>query len=167
MNKPQNNTQKEYKIDMMSVYPQTFLDGSKISVGSAGNQNNFGSSTCQNCMTGGCANCQNNTYTNPPDGQMFAGQPNFQDLLPLLLKSLGGKGDVSSLMPLISKFSQNSPQDGASVIQNLLNIMPKMQNKNNEQSAKNTTTTSATSNEGSPSETRGSQIDKLEIIKDL
>lgn len=158
---------KEFKIDIMSVYPQTFLDGSKMTTANANYQNNYASSVCQNCMAGNCASCQNNTYINPSDGQQFGNQPNLQDLLPLLLKSLGSKGDMSSLMPLISKFSQNSPQDGASAIQNLLNIMPKMQNKNNEQPAKNTPKTNCGAESNSLTKTSGSEIDKLEIIKDL
>ncbi len=167
MNKPQNSIPKEYKIDIMSVYPQTFLDGSKMTTANSNYQNNFASSTCQNCMEGNCASCQNNTYMNPSDGQLSSNQPNFQDLLPLLLKSLGDKGDMSSLIPLISKFSQNSPQDGASAIQNLLNIMPKMQNKNNEQPAKNTPKTNSGAESNSLTKTNGSEIDKLKIIKDL
>lgn len=167
MNKTQNGTPKEYNIDIMSAYPQTFLDGSKMTATNSNYQNNFPNSACQNCMANNCTNCQNNTYTNPSAGQMFGNQPNFQDLLPLLLKSLSGKGDISSLMPLISKFSQNSPQDSASAIQNLINIMPKLQNKKDEQTAKNTSVTWSDANKNFHSKIVESQIDKLEIIKDL
>lgn len=165
MNKQTNIPTKEYKIDIESTYPQTFIDGSKI-IESPDGQKKFANYSCQNCA-GNCANCQNNTNLNQSNGQIFSAQPNFQDLLPLLLKSLGGKGDMSSLMPLISKFSQSSQQNDASAIQNLLNLMPKAQNKNSNMSKKNMANSTPISSENSHQKITPSQIDNYIFIKDL
>ena len=158
MNTNKDNSPKEYKIDIATTYPQTFLDGTKLN-----------DSACQNCRTSSCQNCQNgyvnSSQTNDSTEQGYiANQPNMQDLLPMLLQSLGGKSDISSLLPLISKFSQNMPQDGASAIQNLLNFLPKKQNKT---SAQNTQTDGKTSGENKFSNNSNSQIDNFEVIKNL
>ena len=152
MNKASNNSPKEYKMDIATTYPQTYLDGSNISSKSL-QSDIVASQNCQTC-TGNCTGCQNNTYFN---------QPGLQGFLPLLLKSLGNKGDLSSLMPLISKFSPNSSQDSANTIQNLLNLMQKPQNKNDKNISNNT----PSSDENPPSKKGISQIDSYKIIKDL
>ena len=153
---------KEYKIDIMSTYPQTFIDGSTNAP--AGKFQSNAQNFCQNCAMPHCQNCQNAGNGNLLDGQ---GGFNFQELLPMLLKSLGGKMDMSSVMSLMSNFTPNQSQNGASGIQNILNLVPKLQKKERENSPQNETSAHVTAAKNSPSKTNESQIDKFEIIKEL
>ena len=155
MNNKKENPSKEYNIDVASIYPQTYIDGTKLK--------DF---SCQNCNTSSCQNCQGNynlsQQTEMNEQNVPANSPSMQDLLPLLLQSLGSKTDISSLIPLISKFSQNMTQDSASAIQNLLNFLPNKQNKTTTQNA---LAKEKTNTESKPS--NNSKIDNFEIIKDL
>lgn len=163
MNNKQNSIpSKEYKIDIMSTYPQTFIDGSTNAP--AGNYQSNAQNSCQNCTKTHCQNCQGAGNGNLLDGQSGF---NFQELLPILLKSLGGKMDMSSVMSLMDNFTPNQSQDGASAIQNILNLVPKLQKKGQGNSLQSEEFSPVTAANNLSSKTKESQIDKFEIIKEL